>query len=509
AISYVCSAVSREMDDAKRCLHMTLDTITPELLLTSNFQTTLASVMHKNMPLLFKIITNAAQTDRAKENNKIKDCGIVRPSIHLCVSHFNHLVSRIEGLQSFSSVSFTLFCWTNGVSCQTIEALHKCGLCISFMSLLKLLERLAEQCINCACRIARGPHVMCYDNINISTSIFVEQRASAPAKVQSGTFAVLYEVRNGNPAHIQLALILQRAQVASNLMFNADVRPTYDQMMSHHRQLRIHVINILLEACSDFKGFPPLPHHECRKLLVGYRTKQYPLRTSTIDESSVSGNIAVINDTLRTQDINPFTQLQTIQLGFSLFHLCLNLIWALLHVHRGSIHQVSSLSYFFALLDHTRLSCEHPDYHTLLSTLLQLLHGIILNGWKVECGYSSLASFALLRPTTDDLLNISDTILLNHATPTYEPSKKKHSTGLLSTEPEPDDMVHQNLRLLTWDLLYVLELVTAILSGDWGRIEDILGSLAMIFCGAGSNNYCTEILHFLFNLKKVWTPEFA
>ncbi|KAG0698558.1 hypothetical protein DFH29DRAFT_1081734 [Suillus ampliporus] len=530
-------AVSRKMDDAKRCLHMTLDTITPELLLTCNFQTTLASVVHKNTPLLFKIIMNAAQTDRARENNKIKDCGIACNVIitQLSVQRSHHSI--------FFSASFTLFCWTNGVSRQTIEALHKCGLCISFTSLLKLLERLAEQCINRACQIARGPHVMCYDNINISTSIFVEQRASAPAKVQSGTFAVLYEVRNGNPAHMQLAPILQRAQVASNLMFNADVRPTYDQMMSHHRQLCIHVVNILLEACSDFKDFPPLLHHERRKLLVGYRTKQYPLCTSTIDESSVSRNIAVINDvyinqlkmtheelldraipsfndqstnarirgakTLRTQDINPFTQLQTIQLGFGLFHLCLNLVWALLHVHRGSIHQVGSLSYFFALLDRTRLGCEHPDYHTLLSTLLQILRGIILNGWKVECGYSSLASFALSRPTTDDLLNISDTILLNHATPTYEPSKKKHSTGLLSTEPEPDNTAHQNLRLLTRDLLYVLELVTAISSGDWGRVEDILGSLAMIFRGAGSNNYCTEILHFLFNLKKVWTPEFA
>ncbi|KAG0704313.1 hypothetical protein DFH29DRAFT_765794, partial [Suillus ampliporus] len=66
-----------------------------------------------------------------------------------------------------------------------------------------------------------------------------------------------------------------------------------------------------------------------------------------------------------------------------------------------------------------------------------------------------------------------------------------------------------NLQLLTHDILYVLELTSAISNGDWGRIEDILRNLAMIFCGAGSNNYCSEILHFLFNLKKIWTPEFA
>ncbi|KAF9226185.1 hypothetical protein BS17DRAFT_776850 [Gyrodon lividus] len=47
---------------------------------------------------------------------------------------------------------------------------------------------------------------------------------------------------------------------------------------------------------------------------------------------------------------------------------------------------------------------------------------------------------------------------------------------------------HRNLRVLTCDLLYVLELVHATSKGDFG-----------------SNNYCSEILHFLYNLKKVWT----
>jgi hypothetical protein len=30
-----------------------------------------------------------------------------------------------------------------------------------------------------------------------------------------------------------------------------------------------------------------------------------------------------------------------------------------------------------------------------------------------------------------------------------------------------------------------------------------------MFRGAGCNNYCTEILHFILNLKYVWTPAFA
>ncbi|KAI9442061.1 hypothetical protein BJY52DRAFT_1093669, partial [Lactarius psammicola] len=71
------------------------------------------------------------------------------------------------------------------------------------------------------------------------------------------------------------------------------------------------------------------------------------------------------------------------------------------------------------------------------------------------------------------------------------------------------DKAHQNIRLLTRDLLYLAELVRAISDGDIGRIEDMLPVLAMMFQGAGGNNYCTEILHFILNLKHVWTPEFA
>ncbi|KAF8834574.1 hypothetical protein BDN67DRAFT_985220 [Paxillus ammoniavirescens] len=271
----------------------------------------------------------------------------------------------------------------------------------------------------------------------------------------------------------------------------------------------------------------------------------YLIRTSTIDESSITGNITVIHDVyinqlkmthelladqaipsindqstnacirgakaLRTQDVNTFTRLQNLQLSFGLFHLCMNLIWALLHIHCGSIHQIGSLSYFFALLDHTRLGCEHPDYHTLLAMLLQVLQGIILNAWRVKCGHLSLAAFASSNSSPDELLRIADQIILNHVTIAPEPSKKK-TTDANGTEPASNtdsDDVHRNLRVLTRDLLHVLELVHTTAQGDFGHIEDILGNLAMIFCGAGSNNYCSEILHFLYNLKKFLKLFFA
>jgi hypothetical protein len=111
---------------------------------------------------------------------------------------------------------------------------------------------------------------------------------------------------------------------------------------------------------------------------------------------------------------------------------------------------------------------------------------------------------------------VSHSILRKYATPSHktEPVKKP---GHLNGHPQiPNlrddiiiDIVHENVVRLTRDLLYVTELINAISSGDFGRIEDILPDLACMFRGAGSNNYSTEILHFLFNIKEVWTPEFA
>ncbi|KAF8237216.1 hypothetical protein L208DRAFT_1248949, partial [Tricholoma matsutake] len=62
---------------------------------------------------------------------------------------------------------------------------------------------------------------------------------------------------------------------------------------------------------------------------------------------------------------------------------------------------------------------------------------------------------------------------------------------------------------LIQDLLCIIKLVQAVKVGDIGHVKDILHDLACMFCSTGFNNYSTEILHLLFNLKEVWTLKFA
>ena len=172
--------------------------------------------------------------------------------------------------------------------------------------------------------------------------------------------------------------------------------------------------------------------------------------------------------------------------------------------------KIGSLSYFFAVLEKARLGVEHPDFHTLKATLIQILEGLLLNAWQLQTGYTSLQNYAKSLPSAEDILETAKNILKNYATPECEQefTSALKCKAALATDPKRDN-VYCNVILLTRDPLYVLELVNAIPAGDFGRIEDILPDLASVFRGVGSNNYSTEILHLIFNLKEVWSLEFG
>ena len=203
---------------------------------------------------------------------------------------------------------------------------------------------------------------------------------------------------------------------------------------------------------------------------------------------------------------DPWAQHDIFQLGFGLFHLCMNLIWALLHVHRGSLRQTGSLTYFFALMEKACLSANHPDYHTLLAALTQVLEGVILTAWLDEL--RNLADFAKTNPSAQNLL-LQAQHILNQCTCPLENWQKGSKAKDPLVPPYLDaldplnDIAYQNTLLLTCDLLYMIELTLAISEGDFGHVEDLLPILAKIFQGARSNNYCTEILHFITNLKYI------
>jgi hypothetical protein len=158
----------------------------------------------------------------------------------------------------FQSV-FGLFLWSTGSSRKTIDVLFHCGLSISYDSIAKLLSQLSWHCITLAKQITHSPHMFCYDNINISSSIFVEQHGAAtPAKVQSGTFGVLYELQNANLDDLKLQPILSRYQ-SFNGLSPSDLHLSLEQLKCLNHQFSIIILRVLFKHCSYYLDYASNP----------------------------------------------------------------------------------------------------------------------------------------------------------------------------------------------------------------------------------------------------------
>ncbi|KAJ7882756.1 hypothetical protein B0H14DRAFT_2565150 [Mycena olivaceomarginata] len=441
-------------------------------------------------PFLTRILTAAAQTERAKLHNKIK-----RPEKMVQVVTRQLLYLFSNNCLAFQA-EFGLFLWSTGCARQAIDALYRCGLSVAYDSVLNLVESLGEHCNT----NARG--------------------AAGPAKVTSGPFAVLYGLRNAKWEHMLIAPIMKRYRASTGLQFNRDIRPDLDHLRTFHDQLVVHIIDRLFAYNEGFERVakqPSLKHRTIRAIPVGWKTPQFRLALprpkkqqhveiccftmSFISTSSGLTNSRIRSaQVLRSKDVNAWERREIFQLGFGLFHLCLNLVWAVLHTHRGSVNELGSLTYFFTLMEKTRLGNDQPDYHSLLAALTQVLDGLLLN----DCG--SVES----NPSLETLRDIASCIVNDYSTPMNtsshtaeesssdsesEESESSSEAGNCSTpkastpqsmDPE-DDPAHHNIRLLTRDLLMVAVLVRAISDGDIGRVEVLLSHLAFMFRGSGCN----------------------
>jgi hypothetical protein len=259
----------------------------------------------------------------------------------------------------------------------------------------------------------------------------------------------------------------------------------------------------------------------------GHITKFYPLCVATIEEASTEGNILVHNDIYTTQlardpdslnyiaipsfndqltnarirgaqelrrhDIDAWERREVFQLAFGTFHLVMNLMNAILQMHRGTLQQIGSFTHFFTVLEKTRLNSEHPDFHTLLATFTQIVEGLVLNAWRLECGSSSLSNFTESNPSAEYIFKIARKILETYATPEpmcapvnpkapFKDLNLNTNFGDCESDSEnldhksddlPEasdatsnrtrrsghspDIIHNNVVLMTRDLLYLLE----------------------------------------------------
>jgi len=127
---------------------------------------------------------------------------------------------------------------------QLMNALNSACLTMSFTSIKKVVDRLADHAIEAAQKTSLHPHALQCGNVSTSTSIYVKQTTNTKSKVQSGTFSILYELLNASPAHMEIAPMLTRLQSSSPLRI-PDPRPTIEAAKAYKIQTRINIICVL------------------------------------------------------------------------------------------------------------------------------------------------------------------------------------------------------------------------------------------------------------------------
>jgi len=148
-------------------------------------------------------------------------------------------------------IGLTCMSWASGTSKVLMNVLHHSCLTMSYSSTSAIISALADSSIAKAKLAASRPHALTYDNINISTSIFVKQGPNMMSKVQSRMFAVIYELLNARPQDMQIQPMVENLKKLSPLKLT-DCHPSNVSLHSYATQSAVNITHILLKYVDGF-----------------------------------------------------------------------------------------------------------------------------------------------------------------------------------------------------------------------------------------------------------------
>ncbi|KAK7046812.1 hypothetical protein R3P38DRAFT_2765570 [Favolaschia claudopus] len=178
---------------------------------------------------------------------------------------------------------------------KVINTLHHAGMCCSYNTTKDLHSTLSKGHLRLAELVARTGHSLGWDNNHLFLSPHVEQRTLASPKVQTGTTSVIYLLRGLlDLVTLSLQRIRERRARLEMITF-ADIQPNHSQCvsLSHHYDLSLIDILVNYESKFDYLGDSSELQHPRIPPPLNYRTSEYVLRTTTIDEGTTEGTIQI------------------------------------------------------------------------------------------------------------------------------------------------------------------------------------------------------------------------
>ena len=282
------------------------------------------------------------------------------------------------------------------------------------------------------------------------------------------------------------------------------------------------------------------------------KTDQIPMRSMKIKQSSVDGNIDVMENLLRqgglgdttdpgfsaNGDIDlsdfvlfvhgdlltkerldtirdsrqiedtPKNRFQFVVFLLGLFHYkmaCVDALWRTYLKEKDGRSDLNSTYQHVGILRprETGIMTSKPGFRRMHDVVHHELRASILECWRTEASaqnMTSLKAFADSKPDWDLVVKMSEDIVRK-----YVATAEGLSTSRTHPETERDQQF-ENQTIRNRDYLLYVDLCNAMNAGDIGRVEASFLPWIYIFSATGKHKYASQLARFMKNLHEVYPP---
>ncbi|KAJ7615159.1 hypothetical protein DFH06DRAFT_1013602 [Mycena polygramma] len=433
-----------------------------------------------------------------------------------------------------------------------------------------MLNSLHDACMTTARAVAESRLIgLVYDNLNLMARV-AEQILGRKNAQENGTCATVFALHNAKRENmlttdLDEAILKAPPLRLNDILFDAKEAAFFAKNMVH-TILRI-IVRQGGEGFNKWETDLDASQPVSEDTIDVHQTQLYPLPTMEIDESSITGNVEVMEEItkvlgfdVKDPEYAKYVQIVAgdqltiarqrsilnVRLGHEsgaqswkhvvlmpgLFHAKIADCHGLLETHFGKpnagTRSPGSLGFHNTVLDRLPITLTSlPPFRTCRDLIMVSLYSRVLHCLLLVSGHDSLEEYAAKVDSWATVVCHAEQIYETYADADHVqelrerrvPDERKQEmeakaakkAGKDFADPIPHirkgDMVFENAVLFLRDALLTREFTDAIKAGDSGRILLILRMWAFCYRGSGRSKYAHEMLHLLHNILCVWPKE--
>jgi hypothetical protein len=336
------------------------------------------------------------------------------------------LIFNTSQKSNYYQMMMGLYLYSQGCPKRVISLLNDARLSVSHQTICVALKKLTESALESVRFAVKNEHwFLVYDNINFPNRKF-HQRLDHTDDFENGTTATIVigeDLGNEDPVPNQPTTPILR-----------DFAPDEGNRLHFRNVTRFQLLDVL-QRVDDGYSWYIIPAPALEPLQVR-ETVTFPLPAMHIDQSSIEGNLRIIETVMmdmldlpkdwfdmkkiiiagdqltvsRVRSLQGLLRANNSQFGMltwgipviQLFHLQMILCSTILQTHYGDASTPGSLAFNIALLGRKRIKPEMPCYYTADEFLRNTFEAMVRRLWEVELGTERLDVF--VRAHTKDSL---------------------------------------------------------------------------------------------------------